>query len=71
MTEFIIKAETTITTQHSVYADTLDEAIEVVEDQQFDEFGEEVVLANSGLTATEYAMNGQMGWLPVPSDEET
>lgn len=58
MPTYLIKSEVTITYQHSIVADTLQEAVEEVEDQQDD--GTEI---DSSLpVATEYTIEGQMGW---------
>ena len=65
MPTYLIQSEITITYQHSIVADTIQEAIEEVEDQQDD--GVEV---DSSLpVATQYTIEGQMGWTPVAREE--
>lgn len=61
MPTYLIKSEVTITYQHSIVADTIQEAIEEVEDQQDD--GTEI--DSSMPVATQYTIEGQMGWNEV------
>jgi hypothetical protein len=65
MTRFIIKAEEVVTYRYEVEADSLDEAIALVEDGEADDCME---VDSSALSATEYAVEGQMGWSPVLRD---
>lgn len=61
MPTFIIQSEITLTYRHSIVADTLQEAIEEVEDQQDDG----VEIDSSMPVATQYTIEGQMGWNDV------
>jgi CheY-like chemotaxis protein len=61
MPTFIIQSEITLTYRHSIVADTLQEAVEEVEDQQDDG----VEIDSSMPVATQYTIEGQMGWNDV------
>jgi hypothetical protein len=62
---FRIKAEVVVTYTYDVEAETLAEAIGAVEDGEADDCME---IDSSGPTATEYALDGQMGWTDVTDD---
>jgi hypothetical protein len=66
MPTFLIQSEVTIKYRHTITADTLEEAVEQVEDGEDD--GVEV--DSSAPRAVEYALLGQMGWSPIPDNPE-
>ena len=61
MPTFKLRSEVTTYYEHEVEADTLEEAIEVVEDD--DDAG--VEYDSSSFVVTAYAIEGQMGWNDV------
>ena len=65
MTKFIIKAEQTVTYRYDVEADSIEEAIAMVEDEEADDCSE---VDSSAPRAVEYAVEGQMGWNVVSKD---
>jgi hypothetical protein len=67
MTKFIIKAEEVVTYRYEVDADSLDEAIALVEDGEADDCME---VDSTAPHAVEYAVEGQMGWNPVVREED-
>lgn len=65
MPTFKIKSEVTVTYTHDVEADTLEEAIAMVEDGEDD--GAET--DSSAPIAQYYAVDGRMGWTFIERDE--
>ena len=63
MPEFRIKATETVTYEFTVEADTIEEAIEAVEDGDGDFAGVEV--DSSGFTAVAHTVPGVMGWTQI------
>tara|TARA_R110000822_G_scaffold170176_1_gene310063 strand:+ start:1151 stop:1348 length:198 start_codon:yes stop_codon:yes gene_type:complete len=57
-TTYMLESTITTTYRHNVVADTLAEAIEMVEDEQDDGTEHD----SSSPTVTRYATEGQMGW---------
>lgn len=68
MPTFKIKAEVVVTYTYDVEADTVAEAIQMVEDGDADDCME---TDSSAPTATEYTIPGQMGWNRVEREEDT
>ena len=67
MPEFRIKATETVTYEFTVEADTIEEAIEAVEDGDGDFVGVEV--DSSGFTAVAHTVPGVMGWTQIERAE--
>ena len=68
MTEiFKVRATVTSTYEYEVYGDTIEEVVEFVEDGEMEE---DCVEIDSGSpVVVEYAVEGQMGWLPRPEQD--
>lgn len=64
MKTYIIKTEETITYRHEVEAETLEEAIEMVEDRI-----DGVEVDSSAHVPVAYAVEGQMGWTDIALGE--
>jgi hypothetical protein len=57
---FTVRAEVTVTYEYDVEADTVEEAVEFIEDGEMED---ECVEIDSSMPAvTEYTIEGQMGW---------
>ena len=67
MPEFRIKATETVTYDFTVEADTIEEAIEAVEEGDGDFTGVEV--DSSGFTAVAHTVPGVMGWTQIERAE--
>ena len=67
MPKFIIKAEEVVTYRYDVEADTIEEAIALVEDGEADDC---VEIDSTAPRATEYAIEGRMGWSTVSGGSE-
>ena len=68
MPNYTIKSKVTVTYIHDIYADSIEEAVASVEDgDDYDSYEED----SSPPVATEYTIEGQMGWNPVAREETT
>jgi hypothetical protein len=66
MPRYLIRSFVMVYYDHDIEADTLEDAVQLVEHGEDDG----VERDNSAPVAYEYAVNGQMGWSAIPDEPE-